>query len=435
MRWTEAGIILALIVLNGFFSGSELALVSARKVRLRALAERGHRGAKVALSLLEDPTRLLSSVQIGITLVGILTGVYSGAVFAEDLAVVLRRFEWLDGYADETAFVGIVAIVTYFSLIIGELVPKRIALAHAESVAVAVAIPMWWFARIAAPLVWILRASTETVAKVLPLQSAPQASVTEDEIRALIAAGAKEGVFHRREQEMIEGVLRLADRPVESVMVQRRDIVWLDANAPLAETWAEARASGHARFLFCEGDLEQFLGVITLADLGEALRLEVDARQYARAPLQVIRSLSLLRLLEMFRESSVHLAIVADEYGSIEGLATPADLLKAIAGELTDMGSRERTEATRREDGSWLMDGQLPIHEAERALERSDLTSGDDYYTIGGFMLWHLGRLPVAGECLTWRDLRFEVADMDGPRIDKIIVGRRAETVAPDGSH
>jgi putative hemolysin len=247
-------------------------------------------------------------------------------------------------------------------------------------------------------------------------------------VKRLIAEGARTGVFNVAERDMIDGVLRLADRSVRSVMTPRVEVVWLDATAPLAETWAEARASGHARFLLCEGELEQLIGVITLADLGEALRLEVDARPYARAPLQVLRSLSLLRLLEMFRESSVHLAIVADEYGSIEGLATPADILKAIAGELTDMGSRERTEATRREDGSWLMDGQLPIHEAERALERNDLASGDDYYTIGGFMLWHLGRLPVAGECLAWRDLRLEVVDMDGPRIDKILVARRAET-------
>jgi putative hemolysin len=426
MNWTEAGIILALVLLNGFFAGSELALVSARKARLRARAERGHRGARVALELLANPTRLLSSVQIGITLVGILTGVYSGAVFAEDLATILRRIPWLAKYADETAFATIVALVSYLSLILGELVPKRVALAHAEALAAVVAVPMWWVARIASPLVWLLQVSTEAVAKLLPLESAPQTSVTEDEIRALIATGAKEGVFHRREQEMIEGVLRLADRPVESVMVPRRDIIWLDAKAPLTEMWAEARASGHARFLLCEGDLEQLLGVITLADLGEALRVGAPTlTPYVRPPLHIPPSVSLLRLLELFRESSVHLAVVTDEYGGIEGLVTPADILKAIAGELVDLGSRERAEAVRREDGSWLMDGQLAIHEAERLLERNDLAHGDDYYTIGGFVLWHLGRVPVAGETLTWRDLRIEVVDMDGPRIDKILVARR----------
>ena len=234
MSWAEVGIILGLILINGFFSGAELALVSARKARLRARAARGHRGARMALQLLDNPTRLLSSIQIGITLVGILTGVYSGAVFAEDLAVVLRRIPWLESYADQTAFTAIVILVTYLSLILGELVPKRVALAHAETIAAAVAIPMWWVARVALPLVWLLQVSTEAVTRLLPLKSAPQASITEDEIRSLIAVGAKEGVFHHREKEMIEGVLRLADRSVESVMVPRGDIIWLDAQAPLS---------------------------------------------------------------------------------------------------------------------------------------------------------------------------------------------------------
>jgi putative hemolysin len=426
MNWTEAGIILALILLNGFFAGSELALVSARKARLRARAERGDRGARVALELLEDPTRLLSSVQIGITLVGIFTGVYSGAAFAADLAVVLQRVEWLAQYADETAFGLIVVLVTYLSLIIGELVPKRIALAHAESIAAAVAVPMLWVSRIAAPLVWLLQMSTEAVTKLLPVRSAPQTSITEDEIRALVAASAKEGIVHRREQEMIESVLRLADRPVESVMVPRGDIIWLDANMPLEELWVEARASGHARFPLCKGELEQLIGVITLADLGEALRVGgQDLSVYARSPLHVLPSVSSLRLLELFRESNVHVAVVIDEYGAIEGLATRADVLNAIAGELGDHGSRERAEATRREDGSWLMDGQLGIHEAERLLQRNDLAHGDDYYTIGGFVLWHLGRVPVTGEGLSWRDLRLEIVDMDGPRIDKVLLATR----------
>jgi putative hemolysin len=426
MSLTEAGIILALILLNGFFAASELALVSARKARLRARAQQGHRGARVALSLLENPTRLLSTVQIGITLVGILTGVYSGAVFAEDLAVILDRYAWLQPYAEEAAFAIVVVVVTYLSLIIGELVPKRIALAHAERIAEFVALPMRGIERAALPLVWLLQVSTEAVAKLMPVRSAPQTSITEDELRALIATGAKEGVFHRREKEMIEGVLRLADRSIESVMVQRGDIIWLDARGSLESMWREARESGHARFLLCDGNLEQLIGVITLAELGEALRVgRLEIERQVRQPMHVPPSVSLLRLLEQFRESPVHLAIVTGEYGEILGLATPADILKAIAGELRDEDSRERAEAIRRDDGSWLMDGQLSIDEAQRVLERSDLTHDEDYFTIAGFLLWHLGRLPVCGETLTWRDLRIEVIDMDGPRIDKVLVARR----------
>jgi len=431
MNWAEGAIIIALVLVNGFFAASELALVSARKARLRAQAERGHRGARAALALLENPTRLLSTVQIGITLIGILTGVYSGAVFAADLAAVFERIPWLAAHAEQTAFVIVVVLVSYLSLVLGELVPKRIALAHAEALAATVAIPMLWVSKVAAPLVWLLQVSTDAVGRLLPLTSAPHASITEDEIRALIATGTKEGIFHLREHEMIEGVLRLADAPVESVMVQRRDIIWLDAKAPLEEIWVKARGSGHARFLLCDGELEQLIGVITLADLGEALRLgSTNLTPYTRLPLHVDASVSLLRLVDFFRESNVHLAVVTDEYGSIEGLATPADILKAIGGALADLGTRERVEAVRREDGSWLVDGQLAIHEVERLLERNDLAHADDYFTIGGFVLWHLGRLPVAGETLTWRDLRFEVADMDGPRIDKVILSRRPEPVS-----
>jgi len=428
MYWIETGIILALILVNGFFSGSELALMSARKARLRARADSGHRGARVALELLENPTRLLSSVQIGITLVGILTGVYSGAVFAEDLAKVLAQIPWLIPYAEETAFGIVVVFVTYLSLIFGELVPKRLALAHAETIAAFVAVPMLWVARVAAPLVWLLQVSTEAVTKLLPLQSAPHASVIEDEVRALIATGTKEGVFLNREKEMIDGVLRLADRSVESVMVPRGDIIWLDSKAPLEEMWDEARTSGHARFLLCEGELEQLQGVITLADLAEALRQgRLDVERHIRPPLHVPPSVSLLKLLDLFREASVHLAIVTGEYGEIRGVATPIDILKAIAGELPEMGSREVAEANRRDDGSWLIDGHVGIHDAERLLGRNDLAHGEDYYTIAGFVLWHLGRLPVVGESLAWRDLRFEIMDMDGPRIDKVLISTRTK--------
>jgi putative hemolysin len=427
MYWIEAGIILGLILLNGFFAGSELAIVAARKGRLRAQAERGARGARHALALMENPTRFLSSIQIGITLIGILTGMYSGTALAEDLAVTLRQLPWLAPYAEEVAFTFIVLVVTYASLIIGELVPKRVALAHAETIAAYVAIPMGWVARIAAPLVWLLQVSTEAVTRLLPLTSAPHASVTDDDLRALVATGAQEGVFERRERDMIEGVLRLADRSVESVMVPAGDIVWLDVNEPPEDLWREARASGHARFLVCDGELDRLLGVITLADLGEALRQgRLDAEQHFRAPLHVPTAISLLRLLDIFRTSSVHLAIITDEYGGIHGLATPADILKAIAGELGDAGSRERAEIVRRDDDSWLIDGHLSIHELETHLDRRDLTRGDDYHTVAGFVLWHLGRLPVAGEKLRWRDLEIEIIDMDGPRIDKVVVAPRA---------
>ncbi len=435
MNWGEAAVLVGLILLNGLFAGSEMALVSARKARLQARAAKGHLGARAALRLLEDPTRLLSTVQIGITLVGILTGVYSGAVFAEDLAAVLARYEWLLPYTHETAFTLVVIVVTYLSLILGELVPKRVALAHAETIAEFAAMPMHWLSRAAFPLVWLLRTSTEAVSKLLPVSSAPQSSITEDELRTMIAEGAREGVFHRREKELIEGVLRLADMPVQSIMIQRNDILWLDAHMSLELQWREARASGHSRFLLCEGVLDKMLGVITLADLGEALRLgALNPEQHLRQALHVPPSVSPLKLLDMFRGSNVHLAVVTGEYGEVLGLLTPADILKAIAGGIGDVTSRERSEAVRRDDGSWLLDGQIAIHEVELLLERNDLADGDNFHTIGGFLLWHLGRLPACGETLTWRDLRLEVVDLDGTRIDKILISRRPVTAEAGGS-
>jgi putative hemolysin len=423
----EAAVILGLILLNGLFASAELALVSARRSRLKALAEAGHRGAKAALALLDDPTRLLSSVQVGITLVGILTGVYSGAAYSAELSAwITATYPPAEPYALKIAFGAIVVIMTYFSLVVGELVPKRMAMAHADRWATLVAIPMQFVARFGAPLVWLLQRSTDALLRLLPKASGSQAEVTDDDVRALATEGMQTGALHRHEAEMIDSVLRLADRSIEAIMVPRGDILWLDINEPVATLWDEARRSGHARFLLCRGELEQLIGVISLANLGEALRRgTIDPETDAQPPLHVPESISIFKLLETFRRSSVHLGVVTNEYGGIEGLVTPADILKAIAGDLPEMGSRDAAGAQQRDDGSWLIDGHLPIHAAERVLGRKDLARGENYNTMAGFVLWHLGRMPVPGEKLAWRDLSIEVIDMDGLVIDKLLVQPR----------
>ncbi len=425
----EAAVILGLIVLNALFASAELALVSARRQRLKALAEVGHRGARAALALLDDPTRLLSSVQVGITLVGILTGVYSGAAYSEALSAwVTSMYAPAEPYARQIAYGFIVVVMTYFSLVIGELVPKRMAMAHADRWATLVAIPMQFVARFGAPIVWLLQRSTDALLRLLPTGGGLQTEVTDDDVRALATEGMQTGALHRHEAEMIDSVLRLADRSIEAIMVPRGDILWLDINEPVATLWDEARRSGHARFLLCRGELEQLIGVISLANLGEALRRgSIDADVDVQAPLHVPESISIFKLLETFRRSSVHLGVVTNEYGGIEGLVTPADILKAIAGDLPEMGSRDAAGVVQRDDGSWLIDGHLPIHEAERVLKRKDLGRGDNYNTMAGFVLWHLGRMPVAGEKLAWRDLSIEVVDMDGLVIDKLLVQRRTD--------
>jgi len=318
--------------------------------------------------------------------------------------------------------------MTYVSLVLGELVPKRMAMAHADRWATLVAIPMQFIASVGAPVVWLLQKSTDALLHILPKSGGAQTEVTDDDVRALATEGMHTGALHRHEAEMIDSVLRLADRNIDAIMVPRGDILWLDVDEPVTTLWDEARRSGHARFLLCRGELEQLIGVISLANLGEALRRgSIDQDKDVQPPLHVPESISIFKLLETFRRSSVHLGVVTNEYGGIEGLVTPADILKAIAGDLPELGSRDAASVVTRDDGSWLIDGHLPIHEAERALGRRDLSRGDNYNTMAGFVLWHLGRLPVAGERLAWRDLSIEVVDMDGLVIDKLLVTPRSE--------
>lgn len=426
-------ILFLLILLNGFFALSEMALVSAKRVRLQAAAEHGRRGAKSALALLEDPTGFLSAVQIGITLIGILTGVYSGATFATYFAEYLVQMGMDPELADNLAFIGVVVLVTYVSLIFGELVPKRVALTHAEALAMFVAPIMRVFAKSMAPGVWLLRVTVNAVLNILPISSATQGAVTEDDVRALIAEGTTAGVFLASERRLIEGVLALADRKVGSIMIPRQDMIWLDINEPLPELWQQAKNSGHARFLVARDRLDNLLGVITLADLSEALRKSrLDPERDLQPPLHVPDSISVLQLLDQFQRSSTHLALVTDEYGGIEGMTTPIDILKAIAGELPELGSRERPEAVQRTDGSWLVDGHMPIEELQRRLNRRDLV-GRDYHTVAGFVLARLGRIPKAGDVMSWRDFRIEIMDMDGMRIDKVLISLASAVRTPGG--
>lgn len=431
----EVLIILGLVLLNGFFAMSELALVSARPARLQVRADAGSPGARAALVLLQDTTSLLSSVQIGISLVSILTGVYSGAAIAEGVGTWLASVGVPAEYAREVAFTVVVVAVTIVSIIFGELIPKRIALNHAETLAVWTAPVMRLFARGAAPLVWLLRVVTNGVLKLVPVSAAPAASVSEDEVRAMVAEGARTGVFEAQERRLIDGVLALADRKASSVMVPRQDVTWLDLDEPLPVLWEQAKASGHSRFLAARGQLDDLAGVVALANLSEALRRgHLDPERDLEAPLHVPEGISVLQLLDRFQQTSTHLAVITDEYGDIEGIATPLDVLKAIAGELPQLGAQDDgPEITRREDGSLLVDGQLPIDDLQVALGRRDLVSPNDYTTVAGFALWHLGRIPKAGEAVEWRDLRLEVMDMDGARIDKVLVSRLAHAVDPSG--
>ena len=422
-------ILLALLLLNGLFAMAEMAVVSSRPTRLREMAKADHGGARAALRLLEDPTRFLSTVQIGITLIGVLAGVYSGARFATPLGGWLAGLDLpapVTEHAITIAYAVVVVGVTYLSLIIGELVPKRWALVNPEAVAVALARPMELLARASAPLVWVLQRSTDVLLRFPILRRARRSDISEDEIRAMIAEGTRTGVFQTAEQEMIDGVLRLADRTVRSIMVPRGDVVWLDTGDSPETVLGTMRASGHSRYPVCGGELDELLGIVETGTIVDWLR-EPAAGELAgrlQPPLVVHESTRILRLLDLFRESRTHLAIVVDEHGSIEGLTTPVDILTAIAGDLPDSDSETAPEAVPRGDRSWLIDGRMPVDEVERLLGCSGMRSGDDYSTLAGFVLAELGHLPVTTENFRWRGLRFEVVDMDGRRIDKLLVQR-----------
>ena len=415
-------VIALLILLNGFFAMSELAVLSSRRALLEHMAADKVRGARAALKLLEDPTRFLSTAQAGITLIGVFAGAYSGATLAGPLSEALSS---LGTSAYPVALAVVVIGITYLSLLVGELVPKRIAFNNPEKVAAAVAPMMSWLSVAGAPVVFLLRASTDTLVKLLRIPDRPETSVTEEEVKLMIAEGARAGVFHAAERDMIDGVLRLADRSVRSVMTPRVEVMWLDLDDPPETIQREIAESEHSRYPAGRKGLDELSGIVHTKHLLDQLAKtgHLDIAGSLHQPLIVHEGTPVLRLLEMFRENPIHMAVVVDEYGVVEGIVTPTDILTAIAGELPEEASDlEEPSAVRREDGSWLMDGMLGIHEAERLLERKDMRADEDFETLAGFVLARLARIPQIGDHFEWGGLRFEIVDMDGRRIDRILV-------------
>ena len=429
MIW-ELLVIFLLILLNAFFAMSEMALVSARRARLQQIAEgKGGKGARIALELSEDPSRFLSTVQVGISVTGIVAGAYGGATLAERLGLVLNEVPWIAPYGQPVAFALVVAAITYFSLIIGELVPKRAALVDAERVATLVAGPMRLVSRVAAPVVWLLGVSSDAVLKLLRLPTTREQTVTEEEVKTLIKEGTQTGVFEPAERQMIEGVLHLSDRSVRSIMTPRPDLIWLDIDDPVESAGREIRESGYSRFPVCRGDVDELEGIVSSkALLDQSLNGQpFDLKSALSEPLVVHDGTPVLRLLELFKQASVHMAVVVDEYGSVEGVVTMTDILEAIAGELPDHSHDGDASAVQREDGSWLVDGMTPVEEVEALVGMKNMKGEGDFHTIAGFLLDRFGHVPTAAEHFHWNGIRFEVVDMDGRRIDKILIQRDPE--------
>ncbi|WP_017651178.1 hemolysin family protein [Fortiea contorta] len=422
----EILIILVLIIANGIFSMSEMAIVSARKVRLQQLANQGDVKARAALKLAESPNQFFSTIQVGITLIGILTGAFGGATIAEKLAVYLKLVPFLEPYSQPASFGIVVIIITYLSLIVGELVPKRLALNNPEGIAAFVAIPMRALAALASPVVYLLSASTEMVLRLLGITPSAEPQVTEEEIKILIEQGTEAGTFEEAEQDMVERVFRLGDRPVSAFMTPRPDIVWLDLDDSPEENREKMIDSAYSRYPVCQEGLDNVLGVIPVTDLlarslqGEPLDLTVGLRQ----PVFVPESTRGLKVLELFKQTITHMALVVDEYGVIQGLVTLNDIMSEIVGDVPSADSEEDPQAVQREDGSWLLDGMLPVESFLKLFNQQEWESEEhgSYQTLGGFVITHLGRIPAAADHFEWQGMRLEVMDMDGNRVDKVLV-------------
>lgn len=420
----EIVIIVALVLFNGALAMSELAVVSARKARLQSRAEGGDAGARMALRLATEPNRFLSTVQIGITMVGILAGAFGGATLAETVSERLTALGLGRGISATLGVTVVVLGITYLSVIIGELVPKRLALQNPEQIAARVARPMRVLSTVAAPLVAVLTLSTDLIMRLLRIPPRDDAVATEDEIRLLIQQSTRAGIFEAAEEEMVSGVFRLADRRAAGLMTPRPDVMWIDLDDPIDVIWREMSSTPHSQFPVCRGDLDTVLGIIAIRDLWSQMvtGAAVDLEQLLRPPLFVPESMPMLRVLGMFKQTGVHLALVIDEFGGVEGLLTLNDVLEAIVGDLPSANEIDTPRAVRREDGSWLVDGLLPVDELKDLLELKALPGEDGYQTLAGFVLLQAGRIPAPAEAFVWQTYRFEVMDMDGNRIDKVLV-------------
>ncbi len=408
---------------------SELAIVSARRARLQQLAEEGSRGARIALELTDSPNRLLSTVQVGITLVGIFAGAFGGARLTTYLSDLLSEVAFLDRYSEPLGFAIIVLSITYLSLVIGELVPKRIALHNPERVASIVARPMSALSVVARPIVAVLSLSTEAVLRVIGLRETVEAPVTEEEIKILVEQGTAAGVFEPGERELVASVFRLADRDAADLVTPRTQVVWLDLEDPPAVSRQVMASSPHHHFPVCEGALDRVVGVLSIKELWRHERDGgiAELRAALQQPLFIPENLPALQVLDRFRETRAPLALVIDEYGGVLGVCTANDVLRALVGQYVSTDGSPDALIRRRGDGSWIVDGMLPIDEFEDWL-RVDVPEADegDYQTIGGFVMARLGTIPAEADTFEWAGLQFEVLDMDGHRVDKVLVSRSA---------
>jgi len=432
---TELLIIISFILINAIFVLSEMSVVSSRKARIQQRINEGDRRASTALQLLENPNLFLATVQIGITLVGVFVGAVGGATLSEPLSQLLARIPLLTEYADSLALLIVVVAITFVSIVLGELVPKRIALHNPERIASALAGPMIVVSRLFKPFVWLLGQITDFVLRVLGVKPGMEPPITEEEIQLLIDQGTEAGVFEEAEHDMVEGVFSLGDQRVYSLMTPRTDIVYLDINDSIEEIHKKIAESDYSRFPVRQGSLDMILGIVKARDLlvpclaGEQIKL----KDLLRPAFYIPETMFAARALEIFKEKGTEMLLIIDEFGGLQGLLTITDIVEEIVGQI----EIEEPQATQRQDGSWLLDGMLEVDEFKEIFNLQILPHEDEYETLSGFVMVSLGRVPQTADHFEWQGLRFEVIDMDGRRVDKVLVTtlpQRPVTTEPQGA-
>jgi len=429
MAALEIIVVVLLVLLNGFLAMSELAIISSRRTRLEQLDAKGHAGARAALHLADDPGRFLATLQIGLTTIAILAGAFSGVTLAQRVDAWLDHFPAIAPYGKPAAVAIVVVGVTYVSLVIGELAPKQIALKNPEAIAVRVSKPLVVFTRLASPIVWLLNITTVSILGLFGLRPGFERHVTDEDILGVIIEGEKSGLIHAAEREMIEDVLDLADRVVRSIMTPRPDVAWINIDASQEAIVKTIRDCPYPQLLVCRGALDKVVGVVRKQDLlNQALEAPaLDVAKALHTPLVVPERTSILRTIALFRKTPVNTAVIVDEYGTVQGIVTRTDLLEAVAGRLPDVDVRPEAKVTRREDGSILIDATTPISDVADLLGLSESQQAD-FVTVAGLILSNLDHVPQVGEQLSWGKWRFEIAEMDGARISKIVARARVES-------
>ena len=427
---SEIVVILILILINGVLAMSEAALVASRKARLQQKESEGNKSASVAIKLLEDPNIFLSAVQIGITLIGVLAGAVGGATISETLAVTLAGVAYIGEYSESISLGIVVLTITILSLWLGELVPKRLGINSPERIAIVVAGPVLFISKVFSPFIKLMSNATNFVLRLIGVNPSNEPPITEEELQMLIMQGTQAGVFEEAEQDMVEGIFSLADQRVYSLMTPRTEIVWLDVNDTTEEILEKIANSSYSRFPVRQDSLEKIVGIVKSRDLlvTSLSNQKINLKELAKPAFYIPETMLASRALEMLKKNNTELLLVIDEFGGVQGLLTINDILEEIVGDMEG----EEPQATQRQDGSWLLDGMLEVDEFKEIFHLSSLPHEGEYETLSGFVMASLGRIPQAADHFEWHNLRFEVIDMDGRRVDKVLVTSKQKVAAAD---